>query len=109
MPIDDGFGMPVINWRMVALAAAAVAILLIAILGVRALYRVTMSPPEEEVETTEVTAQTETTTETPTETTTEATTQTETPTPAKAAVDRKPLPLKPFYIDSNHQTETENK
>ena len=29
--------------------------------------------------------------------------------PAKAPVDRKPLPLKPFYIDSNHQTETENK
>jgi hypothetical protein len=97
MPADDGFSMPIVNWRMIALAAAAVAILLIAILGVRALYRVTMTAPEEEVETTEVT--TPTPTPTPTET--------ETQTPAKVAVDRKPLPLKPFYIDSNHQTETE--
>ena len=97
MPADDGFSMPIINWRMVALAAAAIVILLIAILGVRALYRVTMTAPEDEVETTEVT--TPTPTPTPTET--------ETQTPAKVAVDRKPLPLKPFYIDSNHQTETE--
>ena len=97
MPADDGFSMPIVNWRMIALAATAVAILLIAILGVRALYRVTMTAPEEEVETTEVT--TPTPTPTPTET--------ETQTPAKVAVDRKPLPLKPFYIDSNHQTETE--
>ena len=90
MPIDDGFSMPAINWRMIALGAAAVAILLIAIFGVRALYRVTMTAPEGE-QTTEVTAPT----------------PTETQTPAKATVDRKPLPLKPFYIDSNHQTETE--
>ena len=34
-------------------------------------------------------------------------TKTEAQTPTKATVDRKPLPLKPFYIDSNHQTETE--
>ena len=93
MPIDDGFSMPVVNWRMLALGAAAVAILLIAIFGVRALYRVTMSAPADEVETTEVTAP--------------APTPTETQAPAKATVDRKPLPLKPFYIDSNHQTETE--
>ena len=98
MPIDDGFSMPVVNWRMIALGAAAVAILLIAIFGVRTLYRVTMTAPtEEEVETTEVTAPAPT----PTETKTEA------QTPTKAPVDRKPLPLKPFYIDSNHQTETE--
>ena len=100
MPIDDGFSLPVVNWRMIALGAAAVAILLIAIFGVRALYCVTMTAPtEEEVETTEVTAPAPT----PTETKTEA------QTPTKAPVDRKPLPLKPFYIDSNHQTETENK
>ena len=98
MPIDDGFSMPIVNWRMIALGAAAVAILLIAIFGVRALYCVTMTAPtEEEVETTEVTAPAPT----PTETKTEA------QTPTKAPVDRKPLPLKPFYIDSNHQTETE--
>ena len=96
MPIDDGFSMPVVNWRMIALGAAAVAILLIAIFGVRALYRVTMTTPaEEEIETTEVT------------TPAPPPTSTETQTPAKAPVDRKPLPLKPFYIDSNHQTETE--
>ena len=97
MPADDGFSMPVINWRMVALAAAAIAIVVLAILGVRALYRVTMTAPEDEAETTEVTAPTPAPTPTPTET----------QTPAKVAVDRKPLPLKPFYIDSNHQTETE--
>ena len=99
MPADDGFSMPVINWRMVALAAAAIAIVVLAILGVRALYRVTMTAPEDEAETTEVTAPTPAPTPTPT--------PTETQTPAKVAVDRKPLPLKPFYIDSNHQTETE--
>ena len=113
MPADDGFSMPIgfrmpaVNWRMVALAAAAVVILLIAILGVRALYRVTMTAPADEVETTEVTAPTSTPTPTPTPTPTE--TKPETQAPAKVAVDRKPLPLKPFYIDSNHQTETENK
>ena len=101
MPADDGFSMPVINWRMVALAAAAIAIVVLAILGVRALYRVTMTAPEDEAETTEVTAPTPAPTPTPTPT------PTETQTPAKVAVDRKPLPLKPFYIDSNHQTETE--
>ncbi len=91
MPTDDGFSMPIVNWRMVALAAAAVAIVVLAILGVRALYRVTMTAPADEVETTEVTAPA----------------PTEAQAPAKAPVDRKPLPLKPFYIDSNHQTETE--
>ena len=84
MPIDDGFSMPAVNWRMIALGAAAVAIVVLTLLGVRALYRVTMTAPEEE-QATEVAA------------------------PAKAPVDRRPLPLKPFYIDSNHQTETENK
>ena len=93
MPIDDGFSMPIVNWRMIALGAAAVAILLIAIFGVRALYCVTMTAPENEVETTEVSAT--------------APTPTEAQATAKAPVDRKPLPLKPFYIDSNHQTETE--
>ena len=94
MPIDDGFSIPIVNWRMIALGAAAVAILLIAIFGVRALYCVTMTAPtEEEIETTEAT--------------TPAPTPTETQAPAKAPADRKPLPLKPFYIDSNHQTETE--
>ena len=93
MPIDDGFSMPIVNWRMIALGAAAVTILLVAIFGVRALYRVTMTAPADEVETTEVPAT--------------APTSTETQAPAKAPVDRKPLPLKPFYIDSNHQTETE--
>ena len=91
MPIDDGFSMPAINWRMIALGAAAVAILLVAIFGVRALYRVTMTAPTDEIETTEVSVPT----------------PTETQPPAKAPVNRKPLPLKPFYIDSNHQTETE--
>ena len=100
MPTDDGFSMPIVNWRMVTLAAAAIAIVVLAILGVRALYRVTMTAPEEE-QTTEVTTPAPAPTPTPTST------PTETQTPAKVAVDRKPLPLKPFYIDSNHQTETE--
>ena len=91
MPIDDGFSMPIVNWRMIALGAAALAILLVAIFGVRALYRVTMSAPTEESATEEVSTPTTTT---PADT-------------AKAPIDRKPLPLKPFYIDSNHQTETE--
>lgn len=97
MPIDDGFSMPAINWRMVALGAAAVAIVVLALLGVRALYRVTMTAPEEE--TTEVAAPAPDPAPAPTDA----------QAPAKAPVDRKPLPLKPFYIDSNHQTETENK
>lgn len=97
MPIDDGFSMPAINWRMVALGAAAVAIVVLALLGVRALYRVTMTAPEEE--TTEVAAPVPDPAPAPTDA----------QPPAKAPVDRKPLPLKPFYIDSNHQTETENK
>jgi len=93
MPIDDGFSMPAVNWRMVALGAAAVAIVVLALLGVRALYRVTMTAPEEET----------------TEVADPAPAPTDAQPPAKAPVDRKPLPLKPFYIDSNHQTETENK
>ena len=97
MPIDDGFSMPAVNWRMVALGAAAVAIVVLALLGVRALYRVTMTAPEEE--TTEVAAPAPDPAPAPTDA----------PAPAKPPVDRKPLPLKPFYIDSNHQTETENK
>ena len=107
MPIDDGFSMPAVNWRIVALGAAAVAFVVLTILGVRALYRVTMTAPEDEVETTEVSA----TAPAPTEaqTPTEAPTPTEAQTPAKAPVDRKPLPLKPFYIDSDHSTEQEKK
>ena len=93
MPIDDGCSMPAVNWRMVALGAAAVAIVVLALLGVRALYRVTMTAPEEET----------------TEVADPAPAPTDAQSPAKAPVDRKPLPLKPFYIDSNHQTETENK
>ena len=99
MPIDDGFSMPAVNWRMVALGAAAVAIVVLALLGVRALYRVTMTAPEEE--TTEVAD--------PAPDPDPAPAPTDAQPPAKAPVDRKPLPLKPFYIDSNHQTETENK
>ena len=97
MPIDDGFSMPAVNWRMVALGAAAVAIVVLALLGVRALYRVTMTAPEEE------------TTEVAPPAPDPAPAPTDAQPPAKAPVDRKPLPLKPFYIDSNHQTETENK
>ena len=99
MPIDDGFSMPAVNWRMVALGAAAIAIVVLALLGVRALYRVTMTAPEEE--TTEVAD--------PAPDPDPAPAPTDAQPPAKAPVDRKPLPLKPFYIDSNHQTETENK
>ena len=97
MPIDDGFSMPAVNWRMVALGAAAVAIVVLALLGVRALYRVTMTAPEEG------------TTEVAPPAPDPAPAPTDAQPPAKAPVDRKPLPLKPFYIDSNHQTETENK
>ena len=106
MPIDDGFSMPAINWRIVALGAAAVAIVVLVILGVRALYRVTMTAPEDE-QTTEVAAPDPAPAPTPAPT---ATTPAPAATPtAKAVVDRKPLPLKPFYIDSDHSTEQEKK
>ncbi len=96
MPINDGLTLPAVNWRMVALAAAAVAIVAIAILGVRALYRVTMTAPEDG-QTQEVPAPAAAT---PAETGAQD---------AANAADRKPLPLKPFYIDSDHTTEKENK
>jgi len=98
MPIDDGFSMPLVNWRMVALGVAAVAIVLLTAIGVRAIYRITMTAPDEEQVCEASTA----------EPTSPAPTQGETAT-SKAVADRKPLPLKPFYIDSDHTTEKENK
>ena len=111
MPIDDGFTMPAVNWRIIALGTAAVVIVILAILGVRALYRVTMTAPADETETTEVSTPTPTPTSSPTQTPTPPATTPATATThsAKATVDRKPLPLKPFYIDSDHSTEQEKK
>lgn len=96
MPMDDGFSIPFVNWRLVMLCAAAAAIVVIAFVGVRALYRVTMTSPAD--------GQTEEAAATEPE---QPSAEVQPPAGAKATEGRKPLPLKPFYIDSNHQTEME--
>ncbi len=92
--LDRRFRMPMVNWRLMVLGAAALAVLLLIVFAISAIYRATMTAPEEQTETVE-----EEVVEEP------------------VAVDasetdkapRKPLPLKPFYIDSDHSTETERK
>ena len=107
MPIDDGprFSLPPINWRLVALLAAAVTLLALFALGVRAIYHATMTAPDDDPATQEPTAAKQ-----------------EAPEPTPAAKDakpaakapvsdtpRKPLPPRTFYIDSDHSTEKERK
>ena len=99
LPIDDGpsFTLPAINWRMIVLAAATIAVLVLIGFGVRALYRATMSVPEDEKTNAAPDAVAQ-----PVETAKPA----ETARPATASQaakpqteKRQPLPAKPFYID----------
>ncbi len=91
---DRRFRMPMVNWRLVVLGAAAIAVLLLVVLAVSAVYKATMTAPEEQTETVE-------------EEVVEEPVAVEESVTDKAP--RKPLPLKPFYIDSDHSTETERK
>ena len=102
MPSDGGssIALPFINWRIVALAAGAFAALLCLGLVIRAIYHATMSPPREPLQ--EVQS-----VETPVSPAVpEQAAKPKQPAAVQSAV-RKPLPLKPFYIDSDHSTETE--
>ncbi len=95
-----------INWRLVALAAGAFVVLLVITLAIRAVYRATMTAPEdasEPIATQTLPDATEQAGEAVGEPTDADTTDAAPKTP------RKPLPLKPFYIDSDHSTETERK
>jgi transcriptional regulator with XRE-family HTH domain len=95
MPIDDGpraFTLPKINWRLAVLALAALAVVFVIFSGIRALYRATMSENvctgEECRETADAAGQTGA----------EDGEQVQSAT-LKAPADRKPLPVKPFYLD----------
>jgi len=108
MPSAGGpsLSLPFVNWRLVALVVGAFAALLCLGLVIRAAYHATMSVPDES-------AQEEQEVETP-----------DSPAPPEPdkksgqaakpgqaadakAEGRRPLPLKPFYIDSDHSTETQ--
>ncbi len=122
IPIDDdGFSIPTfLNWRLIVLAIATAAIIAVAVIGVKFIYRATMTDPADKPAATEPAK--------PVATKPDVPKNTEAPkkpvadklakpaTPAKQdapsaakPVDRKPLPLKPFYIDSNHETGKEKK
>jgi transcriptional regulator with XRE-family HTH domain len=96
-----------VNWRIVALAAGAFVVLLLLALGIRAVYHATMSTPESPAES----AETQTTnSETPATSGEPQTTSGKPQTTGgeqQAVPSRKPLPLKPFYIDSDHSTDNE--
>ena len=93
--------LPFVNWRLVALVAGAFAALLCLGLAIRVIYHATMSSPAEPT-------QEEQTVETPSAPAEPAkATSPEQPADATRPAPRKPLPLKPFYIDSDHSTETE--
>ena len=89
-----------VNWRIVALAAGAFVVLLLLALGIRAVYHATMSTPETPAESAETQ---------PTNSETPATSGEQQSTGGKqqSAPSRKPLPLKLFYIDSDHSTDNE--
>ena len=96
-----------VNWRIVALAAGAFLVLLFVALGIRAIYRATMHAPKP--------APVEETPSKPEATPAEQAAASAKPQAAKPqeadvkpqAPSRKPLPLKPFYIDSDHSTDNE--
>ncbi len=90
LPLDDKreFRLPAINWRLVILAGGALLFLLAVATGIRALYRATMTAPSAE------SAATERTDAAPAPDSPSAVT-----TPSSDAGPRKPLALKPFYID----------
>ncbi len=94
---EPGFALPSfnVNWRLVTLAAGAIAVLLLAFLAIRTVYRATMTAPEEYEQ------------EQAQEESVHAETPVQAEEPAQAKTPRKPLPLKPFYIDSDHSTENQ--
>lgn len=97
---EPSFSMPSVNWRLVTLVAGAFVVLLCLALLVRAIYRASMSTPsegEDELKTEQVEQA-------------QPVVQDKKDEPAPAQpVARKPLPLKPFYIDSDHSSELERK
>ncbi|MBR1920488.1 MAG: hypothetical protein IJ829_00635, partial [Kiritimatiellae bacterium] len=112
LPIDDErtFALPSVNWRLLALVAAAAIVLLLAALGVRALYRASMgaSKPEPQAAPTATKAETKAEPEAKAETKTAAK-DTRPPGDAAPSAGRKPLKPKPFYLDSDHSKEKERK
>lgn len=109
--LEPRFKMPSINvnWRLVALAAGAFAVLLVATLAIRAVYKATMTAPEYETE------ETESIVTDSVRTVSGASGQADGVAGGMDAADaapktpRKPLPPRPFYIDSDHSTKTERK
>lgn len=95
-----------INWRLATLVAAAFTVLLVMTLAIRAVYRATMTSPEEEIApiATEVVSDNA-------EKAAEADNEADAATGGISASlpARKTLPLKPFYIDSDYSTVTERK
>ncbi len=89
-----------VNWRIVALAAGAFVILLLLALGIRAIYRATMSTPATPADASEQPAAA-------IQQPTAGSEQPETGIRQPAAASRRPLPLRPFYIDSDHSTDNE--
>ena len=114
VPSDGGpsISLPFVNWRIVALVVGAFAALLCLGLVIRAIYHATMSAPgeperqEQSVETPAAPAEPKQTAKPENATKQEQATKQGQPA-ANQPVARKPLPLKPFYIDSDHSTETE--
>ena len=106
---ESNFSLPYVNWRLVALVAGAFVVLLCVALGIRAIYRATMRAPVEE---TAVTPEPPAAVQQPQPTGIKpqaADSAPEATTAQPQAAARQPLPLKPFYIDSDHSTEIERK
>ena len=106
---DSNFSLPYVNWRLVALVAGAFVVLLCVALGIRAIYRATMRAPVEE---TAVTPEQQAAAQQPQPASGRPQSAGSASEAAKAqpqAAARQPLPLKPFYIDSDHSTELERK
>ena len=106
---DSNFSLPYVNWRLVALVAGAFVVLLCVALGIRAVYRATMRAPVEETavipEPPAAVQQPQPTDGKPQS----AGNAPEATTSQPQAAARQALPLKPFYIDSDHSTELERK
>ena len=107
---EPSFSLPYVNWRLVALVAGAFVVLLCVALGIRAIYRATMRAPVDE---TAATPEPQAAVQQPQpaggkpQAAGSAPEEATTALPQAAA--RQPLPLKPFYIDSDHSTELERK
>ena len=104
---ESNFSLPYVNWRLVALVAGAFVVLLCVALGIRAIYRATMRAPVEE---TAVTPEPPAAVQQPQPTGIKpqaADNAPEATTAQPQAAARQSLPLKPFYIDSDHSTEIE--